>query len=117
MRERTRTSPRTSPRNLSGLEAKEYLKKNENVVLDLWAAWCRPCRALRPIFDAEAGRFSGQVAFGRVNIERDPSLAERFEVRSIPTLLFFHEGELVRRHVGMVTPHVLERQVRRTFRL
>ncbi len=114
---RQRSRERGSPRNVSALEAQELLRKNENVVLDLWAAWCHPCRALRPIFDFEAEKFAEQAVFARVNIEHDPSFAQRFEVRSIPTILFFRDGQLVRRSVGMTTAPALEKQIRRAFRL
>ncbi len=105
------------PHNLSALEVKAFLEENPHVVLDMWAAWCRPCRAMAPVVEATAGEFSGKVAFAKVNIERDPSLAEKWEVRSIPTLLFFRDGELVRRHSGLLTAQALSRTVRRTFKV
>lgn len=107
----------SKPRNLSALEVKAFLRENPHVVLDLWAAWCRPCRAMAPVVEATAQEFLGKVAFAKVNIERDPSLAEKWEVRSIPTLLFFRDGELVRRHTGLVDAQALSRTVRRTFKV
>lgn len=102
---------------LSGLSATEFLRRNDRVVLDLWAGWCRPCRAFSPVVENVAGRFVDQVAFGKVNIERDPSLAQRWKVASIPTLLFFRNGQMVGRLTGVRPPETLEREVRKILKV
>lgn len=102
---------------LFGVTAPDFLRKNDNVVLDLWAAWCRPCRAFSPVVELMAQRYDGKVSFGKVNIDRDPTLAQRWEVGSIPTLLFFRKGELVRRWEGLCSPQVLDRRIRHTFKI
>ncbi len=102
---------------LSGLSAAQFIERNDRVVLDLWAGWCRPCRTYSPIVEEVARSFVDRVAFGKVNIERDPSLAERWKVRSIPTVLFFHDGRLVGRLTGVRPRETLEKDVRRILRV
>ncbi len=95
----------------------QFIGRNDRVVLDLWAGWCRPCRAFSPVVEEVARRFVDRVAFGKVNVERDPSLAEGWKVVSIPTLLFFRDGRLVGRLTGVRPPQTLEREIRRILKL
>ena len=75
------------------------------VVLDMWAAWCAPCRMIAPIVDELAAEMAGRVRFGKLNIDENPATAARFNVRSIPTLLVFEGGREIDRIVG-VQPRV-----------
>src|SRR5205823_3867315 len=72
------------------------------VLLDMWAAWCGPCRMLAPIVDELAGELAGRVKVGKLNVDENPSTAGRFGVRSIPTLLVLKGGREVDRIVGVV---------------
>jgi thioredoxin 2 len=70
------------------------------VLVDAWAAWCGPCRAMAPIVDELAAELSGRVRVGKLNVDENPLTAQRFALRSIPTLLIFNAGREVDRIVG-----------------
>ena len=79
--------------------AQEVLQSEKPVLLDFWASWCGPCRMLSPIVD-EVAEERGDVKVGKVNVDEQPELAAEFGVMSIPTLLVFEQGKLVRQAVG-----------------
>ena len=71
------------------------------VVLDLWAAWCGPCRILAPVIDELASDMAGRVRFAKLNVDENPATAARFNVRSLPTLLVLKAGKEIDRIVGV----------------
>lgn len=73
----------------------EVLKNSELTMVDFWAAWCGPCKALAPTLDTLADEFSGRVKIYKLNVDENPSSAQRFKIRSIPTILFLKNGEVV----------------------
>ena len=77
----------------------EVLHSEKPVLLDFWASWCGPCRMLSPIVD-EVAEERTDVKVGKVNVDEQPELAGQFGVMSIPTLLVFEQGQLVRQAVG-----------------
>ena len=77
----------------------EVLQSDKPVLLDFWAPWCGPCRAVVPIVE-EIARDRGDIKVGKVNVDEQPELARQFRVMSIPTLMVFKNGDLVRREVG-----------------
>ena len=77
----------------------EVLMSERTVLVDFWASWCAPCRGLAPTID-EIAREQDQVKVGKVNVDVEPELAQRYRIMSIPTLMVFKEGEMVRRELG-----------------
>ena len=70
------------------------------VLVDLWAPWCGPCRMVSPALERLAHSFAGRLKLVKVNVDDSPALSQRFEARSIPTLLLLREGQIVARQIG-----------------
>lgn len=80
----------------------DVLKSNLPVLIDFWAVWCAPCRAIAPHVDAIANEYAGKLRVGKLDIDSNPQVPSQFEVRSIPTLLLFKDGKVVGQLVGAV---------------
>lgn len=93
----------------------EVLKKHKNVVVDFWAEWCMPCRMIAPIVDQLAKEYAGKVVFAKLNTDENPSIAGRYGITGIPTLIFFKNGRPVDRIVGALPKAELKRWVERNL--
>lgn len=87
--------------------------KNKVVLIDFWAAWCAPCRMMAPVLNDVAKELSGNSHVGKVNIEQYQSLAQKFKVRNIPTLILLKNGIEVNRFVGIKSKDFLLQQVQK----
>ncbi|ACV22448.1 Thioredoxin C-1 [Slackia heliotrinireducens] len=86
---------------ISSAEFEEkVLKATEPVIVDLFATWCGPCKAMAPTLDKVAAEHADEVSIYKVDVDESPEIAQKFRVMSVPTLLAFKNGELVNRAVG-----------------
>lgn len=91
--------------------ATEVEGSNGLAIVDFWADWCGPCRIVAPIVEQLATEYAGRVTVAKLDVDANPRTAARFNVRSIPSILFFRDGKLVDTVVGAVPRPVLERKV------
>ena len=80
-------------------------------MVDFWAVWCGPCRMVAPIVEQLADEYAGQVTVGKLDVDHNQRTAAQFNVRSIPTILFFKDGQVVDTVVGALPKQVLERKL------
>jgi thioredoxin 1 len=93
--------------------ASEIEKHEGLVMVDLWAEWCGPCRMVAPVVEALATEYAGRVKVAKLDVDANPMTAARFQVRSIPTMLFFRDGKIVDAVVGALPKPALAARLER----
>lgn len=91
------------------------IKSPKPTFVDYWASWCGPCKAMEPVVERLARRFSGRVSFGKLNVDEQPEVATRYDVQSIPTFMIFKNGAPVDAAIGAVPEANLEQRIRKVL--
>ena len=94
---------------------KEVLESQQPVLVDFWATWCAPCRAIAPLIDDLATQYKGQVKVTKINIDDNQGTPQQYGIRSIPTLLVFKGGQVVEQIVGRVDKSRIEDALRKAL--
>ncbi len=89
------------------------LKSDKPVLVDFWAVWCGPCKAIAPTIEQLAGEVEGKAVVGKLDVDNNPEISMKYGIMSIPTLLVFKNGEIVEKLVGAVPKAVIEQALRK----
>lgn len=86
----------------------EVLQSESAVLVDFWAPWCGPCRAIMPVLEELSGEYGDKIKFFKVNVDENPNIAGKYRIMSIPTIKVFKNGEIVEDMVGLQSKTQLE---------
>lgn len=101
--------------HLNGSSFKEIIAKDRPVLIDFWADWCAPCHMMTPIVEALAGKYDGKVAFAKVNVDENSSIAVEYGITAIPTFIIFKNGKFLDVVVGAVGEEGLEAMLKKAL--
>ena len=91
----------------------EVLRSEQPVLVDFWAVWCGPCKAIAPIVDSVAAQYAGKLKVAKVNVDQNSATPSRYGIRGIPALLLFKGGKVTDQVVGFVPQDVIEQKIKR----
>jgi thioredoxin 1 len=89
----------------------KVIASNKLTIVDFWAEWCGPCRAIGPIIEDLSKEYDGRVNVGKVNVDHNPQLSINYGITSIPAILFIKDGKVVDKQIGAVPKSILEKKI------
>ena len=89
----------------------EVLESSNVTLIDLWAEWCGPCKMMNPVIDQLSAEYEGKAVIGKLNVDDNPGVPTKYNVRGIPTFLLFKDGELQEKIIGATTKQVLQSKI------
>jgi len=105
--------------NITYLNSGNFVEEVDNsqlpVLVDFWAEWCNPCRAIAPILESLAVKYNGQIKVGKVNVDEESALASKFRIMSIPTLMMFKNGKMIDKMIGLGSVEDLEAMIKKAL--
>ncbi|MGH7885427.1 MAG: thioredoxin [Thermodesulfobacteriota bacterium] len=93
----------------------EVISSDMPVLVDFWAPWCGPCRALAPVIEEISKDYEGKVKVGKVNVDENPEISMKFGIRSIPTLIVFKDGDVLEQVIGAVPKSEIEKAIQKAL--
>jgi thioredoxin 1 len=93
----------------------EYINSGKPVVIDFWAEWCGPCRMVGPMVEELASEYDGKAIIGKLDVDSNPGVTSKFGIRNIPTVLFFKNGNLTDKQVGVAPKATLKQKLDALF--
>ncbi len=90
---------------------KDVIESDKLTVVDFWAEWCGPCRAIGPVIEELAKQYEGKIKVGKVNVDHNPQVSVNYGITSIPAILFIKGGKIVDKQIGAVPKSVLDKKI------
>ena len=89
----------------------DVLESDKLTVVDFWAEWCGPCRAISPLIEELSKEYTGKIKVGKVNVDHNPNVSINYGITSIPAILFIKNGKVVDKQIGAVPKSILEKKI------
>ena len=100
-----------SPKIINDDDFTQTITNNQLVVVDFWAEWCGPCKAMNPIIEELSSIYEKQVLFAKINVDQNPIIPSKYEISSIPTFLIIKNGQIMNSIIGVVTQEIFEEKI------